>query len=449
MKTALASLIIFVTTAPFAYAQKLPNPLCLGGGTCVESFGSLINNIGIAVIALSVPIAVVTIVWLGFQMLMHAGNPKKIADIRTHLWWVLIGIAVAVGAGALAQAVINFYKNPDAGGSFNISLPSPSSLQGQPIPSSPFQPQSIQSGQPQQQFRDLLNPYVRDSDDVFSGDGFGALDFEDRSDPCESIVCNPDLVADPVLTQPDPPQKEELSFWAKLWVVIKERVENTPPPGSTEPTGGSFGGGYTANFGNKKGERITLPVAPASCFQAYSPRIILLSNTIPNLTTACTSVDQAFKRLGASEYIPLNEKVLVADSLSFSKLLQSGEVEEADSGMGIMLNEGSIVLDGEKGPSANTVVHMMVHQMVDSLITRRLLQQSEVEGLFVQSKAAGALVSQKAATSWYEFIAETATVAVDPKGNYTPVNTPIAKAQFEFVYKWLEDKKIILDSPLD
>src|SRR3989344_270320 len=104
MKTALASLIIFVTTAPFAYAQKLPNPLCLGGGTCVESFGSLINNIGIAVIALSVPIAVVTIVWLGFQMLMHAGNPKKIADIRTHLWWVLIGIAVAVGAGALAQA---------------------------------------------------------------------------------------------------------------------------------------------------------------------------------------------------------------------------------------------------------------------------------------------------------------------------------------------------------
>lgn len=426
----IVALISFLRPA-FAYSQsELPNPL-----RNVKTFGDLVSNLGLAIIALAVPLAIVTIVWLGFQMLTHAGDPKKLSEIKTQLMWVLIGIAVAVGAGALAQAVVNFYKDPNIKKSFGITIPSPSSFQGQ----GGFQPQS-QQPQSQPNTNSLTSPYVRDSDDVFAGDGFGPLPWD-----CDAVTCD----TSEIFNTPDPIQKKEISFAAKLWIAVKEHLESVPPPGSTEPSGGSFGGGGVATFGNKQGERVTLPIAPPNCFQQYYPRVILLSNTIPNLAAACSSVEQAFKRLGASEYISLNERILITDSSGFIKLLQSGNVEEADSGVGIMLNDGSIALDGEKNPSINTIVHMMAHQMVDSQITRNLLQKSEIESLFIQSKTAGALVTQKASVNWYEFIAETAMVAADPKGNYTPVNTPQARAQFEHVYKWLEDKKIIFDSPLD
>lgn len=92
--------------APYAYAQEYDNPLK------VKSIPTLVDQIAGYVLALALPIAVMVIIIVGFKFITASasGDTKGVGDAKKIFVWVLIGIAVVVGAKALSTAVVEFLK---------------------------------------------------------------------------------------------------------------------------------------------------------------------------------------------------------------------------------------------------------------------------------------------------------------------------------------------------
>jgi hypothetical protein len=81
---------------------SLDNPL---GG--VTSFCQLITKILEAVMAIGIPIAILFIVWAGFQFVLAQGNPGGLEKARRNFLNVIIGIGIFVGSSLIAQVIIN------------------------------------------------------------------------------------------------------------------------------------------------------------------------------------------------------------------------------------------------------------------------------------------------------------------------------------------------------
>lgn len=75
-----------------------------------ESFPELLKSITKGLIPLALTLATAAIIWSGFKFITASasGDTSKIKEARATLTWVLVGTAVAVGAYALASAVVNF-----------------------------------------------------------------------------------------------------------------------------------------------------------------------------------------------------------------------------------------------------------------------------------------------------------------------------------------------------
>lgn len=69
----------------------------------VLAFAKLLVQIGI-------PLATIFIVFAGFKFVSSRGDPKGIEEAKKMLFWTLVGVAVIVGAYAIATAVVNFAK---------------------------------------------------------------------------------------------------------------------------------------------------------------------------------------------------------------------------------------------------------------------------------------------------------------------------------------------------
>lgn len=76
------------------------NPL---GST--TSLCGLLKKLFEAVVAIAIPIAVLFIIWSGFQFVLAQGNPKKLQAARRNFYYTLIGIAVFLGAWLLATII--------------------------------------------------------------------------------------------------------------------------------------------------------------------------------------------------------------------------------------------------------------------------------------------------------------------------------------------------------
>lgn len=55
-------------------------------------------------VTIAFPVAVIFILWSGFLFVSAGGNPEKIKNARATLLWAIIGLAVVIGAWALAVA---------------------------------------------------------------------------------------------------------------------------------------------------------------------------------------------------------------------------------------------------------------------------------------------------------------------------------------------------------
>ena len=93
--------------AHFSRAQTVtfPNPIQ------ASDFPVLIKDIAEAVVTVGVPIAVVALIFAGFKFVQGAlGDAKAIEEAKKVFWWTLVGVAIIVGAWAIATAVYNFAK---------------------------------------------------------------------------------------------------------------------------------------------------------------------------------------------------------------------------------------------------------------------------------------------------------------------------------------------------
>ena len=81
-------------------SRTIQNPLQ------VQSISQFISALLKAVIAIGVPIAILFIVLAGFKFVAAQGSPDKLSEARTNFMYVIIGIAIFIGASALAEIIM-------------------------------------------------------------------------------------------------------------------------------------------------------------------------------------------------------------------------------------------------------------------------------------------------------------------------------------------------------
>ncbi len=77
------------------------NPLCNGLDT-VAGFTEAFLNV---VTQILFPVAVLFIVYSGFLFVMARGNSDKLGEAKSNFLWVVIGVALLLGAFALATLI--------------------------------------------------------------------------------------------------------------------------------------------------------------------------------------------------------------------------------------------------------------------------------------------------------------------------------------------------------
>ncbi len=87
--------------APFAFAD-LTNPLA------ASSFSQLIENITKIVAQIGVPVAVFFVIYAGFLFVTSRGSEEKLKTAKRTFLWTIIGVALILGAWAIATAIRSF-----------------------------------------------------------------------------------------------------------------------------------------------------------------------------------------------------------------------------------------------------------------------------------------------------------------------------------------------------
>lgn len=115
----LAALIL---AAPVAFVQAqtsvvIQNPL---GST--TTLCGLIKNLLNVILALGVPVSVLFLVYAGFLLIWARGNTAALEKAKRNLRYVIIGIAVFLGAWALGQVIANTVNAVAQGSGVNFSI---------------------------------------------------------------------------------------------------------------------------------------------------------------------------------------------------------------------------------------------------------------------------------------------------------------------------------------
>lgn len=99
---------LFVLPLDESYAVELPNPIG------IDTFGELVNVIGLWIFNLAIPIAVIVIIYAGILMLTAGGNPGKFQKGAKALWYAVLGLAIVfIGEGfvTLIESILSL-RNP-------------------------------------------------------------------------------------------------------------------------------------------------------------------------------------------------------------------------------------------------------------------------------------------------------------------------------------------------
>ena len=88
------------TPAP-VQTTTLSNPLT------VNSVSGLISNFVAVVSYVLIIVAVLAIIWTGFQFVLSRGDPKRMNELKDQLLWIVVGVAIIIGAHVIIQVIIN------------------------------------------------------------------------------------------------------------------------------------------------------------------------------------------------------------------------------------------------------------------------------------------------------------------------------------------------------
>ena len=67
--------------------------------------------------AIGIPVAVLFLVWAGFKFILARGRPTELGVARKNFMYVIIGIAVFLGAWTLAMVISTTIQSLGANGS--------------------------------------------------------------------------------------------------------------------------------------------------------------------------------------------------------------------------------------------------------------------------------------------------------------------------------------------
>ncbi|MCD5384410.1 MAG: hypothetical protein LRZ97_00670 [Candidatus Pacebacteria bacterium] len=94
----------------FVHADKLLNPLESAGADTATISGFVKSILGI-IMYIGIPLIGLILVYAGFKFLFARGNSGKIKDASFNIMWVLIGVAVFLGAWTLSTIVDSTINN--------------------------------------------------------------------------------------------------------------------------------------------------------------------------------------------------------------------------------------------------------------------------------------------------------------------------------------------------
>ena len=83
-------------------AVVLVNPLAGGG---VNNFAALLEKITLAVAGLVGAVSVIMIIVAGIMFLLSAGSPEKIGAAKKAFIYAIVGLAIAISAGAIVATI--------------------------------------------------------------------------------------------------------------------------------------------------------------------------------------------------------------------------------------------------------------------------------------------------------------------------------------------------------
>lgn len=81
----------------------LQNPL----SSRFSSIGQIISGFLEILSYLAILLAVLAIIWIGLQFVLAAGNSEKIKELKMQLTWVVVGVAIVIGARIIVSLVVN------------------------------------------------------------------------------------------------------------------------------------------------------------------------------------------------------------------------------------------------------------------------------------------------------------------------------------------------------
>lgn len=102
-RNAIVPAILALVSPMAAFAIAFPNPID------APDFLTFVKKLAEAIRLVALPLAVLAIIVTGFRFVASGlgGNTKGVEEARKTLLWVLVGMAIIVGATVLAEAVIN------------------------------------------------------------------------------------------------------------------------------------------------------------------------------------------------------------------------------------------------------------------------------------------------------------------------------------------------------
>jgi len=97
---ALASLAVSIPSI-YVYAEGLQNPLA------VDSVSGLIQKFVEIFSYFVIILAVLAFIWVGFQFVLAQGKPDRLKELKTWLAYIVIGVAIVIGAQIMINIIIN------------------------------------------------------------------------------------------------------------------------------------------------------------------------------------------------------------------------------------------------------------------------------------------------------------------------------------------------------
>ena len=90
-------------TSTKADIVPLKNPL----SSKFNTVGGLINSLMEIFSYVAIIVAVLALIWVGFQFIMAQGNTEKIGELKTWFYYIVIGTAIILASRLIVSVIIN------------------------------------------------------------------------------------------------------------------------------------------------------------------------------------------------------------------------------------------------------------------------------------------------------------------------------------------------------